>query len=279
MTAAVTTPVDAHVETHEAGHAPAPAHDHGSHDHGGHGTGHAAHGHHAPEDRPPSAPLWLLSFADMMTNLLCFFILLSAFSMQQSGLGLEDGLGSMKEEIKVAGKSGNLDGRTVPAQFNAGRVVYRGATPVNTKTLVREDGRMTDGNRDALRRILIDALAKPGRTLLPTPILFDADGAELSAGHEAFLDVLAEGLAGGRARVLLDGYAFEEGGTVRGGWEIAERRARAVADGLSARGLPTTRIEWRGHGVLRMTDPERRADPLPPQERMGRRSVLVTLMD
>jgi outer membrane protein OmpA-like peptidoglycan-associated protein len=143
----------------------------------------------------------------------------------------------MKEEIKIDGKSGRMDGRTVPAQFNAGRVVYRGATPVNTKTLVKEDGRMTDGNRDALRRILIDALAKPGRTLLPTPMLFEADDVALTQGHEAFLDVLAEAMASGRCRVRLDGYAFEEGGAVRGGWEVSERRARAVADGLVARGV------------------------------------------
>ncbi len=274
-----------HETTH--GDATLPSHEHVESGHeetahgsdGGHGHGGHAHKGHEPEDKPPSAPLWLLSFADMMTNLLCFFILLSAFSMKQQGLGLEDGLGSIKEEISIAGNSGHLNGQTVPAQFNAGRVVYRGATPINTKTLVKEDGKITDGNRDSLRRILIDALAKPGRAMLPTPILFDVDGSDLSPGHISFLDMLAEALASGRSRIRLDGYAFEEGGTVRNGWEISERRARNVADALIARGVSRARVEWRGHGVLRMGDPERKADPPIPQERMGRRSVLITLLD
>src|SRR5262249_20296301 len=153
------------------------SHGDASHGDAAHPSGHG-HGHDKHPSKPsagPGAPLWMLSFADMMTNLLCFFILLSAFAQTQEGVLLEDGLGSTQRALLSIGLAGTMDGRTNPIQFNAGRVVYRAAASVNPKTLVDADGRILDANRDTLRQVIVESLAQRGSSILPLPLLFEGD--------------------------------------------------------------------------------------------------------
>jgi outer membrane protein OmpA-like peptidoglycan-associated protein len=222
----------------------------------------------------------MLSFADMMTNLLCFFILLSAFAQKQEGVLLEDGLGSIQKALLSIGLPGSMEGRRNPVQFNAGRVVYRAAASINTKTLVEADGRILDGNRDTLRQVIAETLAQKGSATLPMPLLFDADVGELSAGHVAFLDEIAKYVAPGRYRVRIDGYAFEEcDGDPTNGWKLAERRARAARDRLLESGIAASRLSWVGHGLLEW-GPKTKAGAEPSaQNRYGRRAVLVTFLE
>jgi len=254
-------------------------------DHGGDQDEHAEEqakphgcGHHPSRSSGPGAPLWMVSFADMMTNLLCFFILLSAFAQKQEGVLLEDGLGSIQRALLSIGLPGTMDGRTNPVQFNAGRVVYRSAASINPKTLVEADGRILDANRDTLRQVIVEALAQRGSATLPLPLLFEGDSAELTPGHLAFLDEMAKYLVSGAFKIRIDGYAFEEaGGDPAAGWMIAESRARAARDHLVSRGIAADRIFWVGHGLMQY-GPSTKAGASNVQNRFGRRSVLVTFL-
>jgi outer membrane protein OmpA-like peptidoglycan-associated protein len=222
----------------------------------------------------------MLSFADMMTNLLCFFILLAAFAQKQEGLLLEDGLGSIQRALLSIGLPGAMEGRRNPVQFNAGRVVYRSAASINTKTLVEADGRILDSNRDTLRRVIVETLGQKGAATLPLPLLFEADTAELSEGHRAFLDEVAKYLASGKFRIRLDGYAFEEaGGDLAQAWALSEGRARAARDWFVNAGIGSSRISWIGHGLLEY-GPGTKAGAAPSaQNTFGRRAVLVTFLE
>jgi flagellar motor protein MotB len=248
-----------------------------AHSHGGH---HRHKGHAAHASAGPGAPLWMLSFADMMTNLLCFFILLSAFAQKQEGVLLEDGLGSIQRALLSIGLPGAMEGRTNPVQFNAGRVVYRSASSVNNKTLVEADGRILDSNRDTLRRVIVETLSQSGAATLPLPLLFEADTTELTIGHRAFLDEVGKYLASARFKIRIDGYAFEEGrGDLAEGWKISEGRARAARDHFVAAGIGASRITWVGHGPLEY-GPGTKAGAAPiAQNQFGRRAVLVTFLE
>jgi chemotaxis protein MotB len=241
---------------------------------------HHGHGKHAPHAAAgPGAPLWMLSFADMMTNLLCFFILLSAFAQKQEGVLLEDGLGSIQRALLSIGLPGTMDGRTNPVQFNAGRVVYRSAASVNPKTLVEADGRILDSNRDTLRQVIVEALAQRGSATLPLPLLFEGDSADLTQGHKVFLDEVAKYLVSGAFKIRIDGYAFEEAGLdPAAGWTIAEARARASRDYLVGRGIAPARISWIGHGLLQYGPNTKAGAAANVQNRFGRRAVLVTFV-
>jgi chemotaxis protein MotB len=264
-------------------HAEAPAegaHEKEAHEKGAHEGGHHKHKHHhAPAGGGPGAPLWMLSFADMMTNLLCFFILLSAFAQKQEGLLLEDGLGSIQKALLSIKMPGTLEGRTNPAQFNAGRVIHRSAATVNHKTLVEADGRILDANRDTLRRVVAETLSTRGAATLPTPLLFEADSTSLTAGHRAFLDEVARYVSAGSWQIRIDGYSFEEGSGDADGWRISEERARAARDHLTRAGIGSSRIVWVGHGMLRYGAGTKAGGPPMAQNQYGRRAVLVTFLD
>jgi chemotaxis protein MotB len=233
-----------------------------------------------PPSDAPGAPLWMLSFADMMTNLLVFFILLSAFAPTQEGVLLEDGLGSIQRALLSIRLPGTLEGRTYPMQFNAGRVVYRAPSSINSKALVEADGRILDANRDTLRSVIAETLAASGDATLPLPLLFDADSAGLTAGHRAFLDEVARFVAAGRFKVRIEGYAFEEAaGDAAAGWALAEARARAARDHLAAAGVDPARMSWIGHGLLMFGAGTRADAPPSAQNRYGRRSVVLTFLE
>ncbi|HYC76558.1 MAG TPA: flagellar motor protein MotB, partial [Planctomycetota bacterium] len=167
----------------------------------------------------PGAPLWLASFSDMMTNLLCFFILIVAFAMQKNGLALEDGLGAIKARLKpVTGFEGMLKGSVTPVQFNAGRVVNRAATPLNQGALVEEDGRILDANRDTMRQVMVDSLMKSGASTVPLPLVFERGETKLSAGHRAFLDEFARQIGAGAFPVVVEGFAYEDAESDADGW-------------------------------------------------------------
>jgi flagellar motor protein MotB len=221
----------------------------------------------------------MLSFADMMTNLLCFFILMAAFATVQEGLQFEDWLGSIRTALDNNGRLNALEGHQAAFQFGAGRVIFRAASPVSSRTLVEEDGRILDANRDALRNVVVDAMSQPGRVTLPTPILFEPGASTLSAGHRAFLDEVAPMLATGTYPIRLTGFAFEEGASEMDGWAISEARARHAKEHLVARGLDAARITVVGFGVLHY-GPDTRVGATPlAQNRFGRRAVIITLLE
>src|SRR5690606_8643873 len=55
-----------------------------------------------PSEKTP-IPRYMVSFGDMMTNILTFFILLCSFAKQQEAGLLHDGVGSFKDEVGRAG--------------------------------------------------------------------------------------------------------------------------------------------------------------------------------
>ncbi len=198
----------------------------------------------------PGAPMWMLSFSDMMTNVLCFFILLQAFaSERQVGL-LADGLGSFRDEVSTLGLPGSLPGSRAAVDLGAGRVFFRPPRSINPKNLVEPDGKIADANRDALRAVVLEAIKKTGVTMIPTAIVFEPDVTTLTLEHRSFLETLAPFLRLGRYPVTIQGYSFEEGGGPDDGWRISEARARAVGAGLAELGLQHERITVVGHGML-----------------------------
>ena len=268
----------------------AETHDNGGHEHseqaaheehaGGHGGGHGGGRrtkHHAPDGAPPGAPLWMLSFADMMTNLLTFFILMAAYTTSDMGIQFDDFIGSIKQDLSPVSLSGSGLGHDTAFQFGAGRVVYRGANPVNTETLVEAGGGMTNLNRDRLREVLVHSMAGAGERTLPTPILFSPGDSVLSAGQMELLQQLGSMLAMGNYPVKVDGYAFAEGSDVDAGWELSTRRALAAGNVLEASGVARERLAITGHGMLLQGKWSGIEGAALPQNRYGRRSVLITL--
>lgn len=57
---------------------------------------------HQPEEHGESAPLWIVSFADLVTLMLSFFVILAAANPKESGVGSDPGLEEIAAAIRAA---------------------------------------------------------------------------------------------------------------------------------------------------------------------------------
>ena len=228
-----------------------------------------------PEEAAAGAPAWMMSFADMMTNLLCFFILLCAFAKTPQMGFVSDGLDSVRRALMSNGLPGILPSDRLPMDLGADRVLFRPPESILPRLLVEPDGRITDANREALRDVTIEALAQPNDVTLPVPFVFAPGESELTVAHRAVVRELGRHLSSGTWRIRVEGFAFEEGVTGKAAFEIALRRAETVARHLAFAGaIPLTRFEPIGYGP-----PASRQETDEQQENWGRRIVLIKLLE
>lgn len=231
-------------------------------------------GRKPPEDKEPGAPLYMLSFADMMTNILCFFILLCAFSKEKMVGFISDGVGSFKVALEANGLPGVLQGDRLPVDLGANRVLFRPSKSVFPRLLVEDDGTIKEENRDGLRDVLVAALKSPQETVLPMPIVFDPGRSALTKAHRSVLKLVSTYLTSGSYDIRIEGYCFQEGVPTEASWELAQARAEEVARYVALAGpVSPKRLQVMGYGP-----PQSRDEVVIAQKRWGRRVVLITLV-
>ena len=183
----------------------------------------------AAEPKSGGAPLWMVSFGDMMTLILTFFILLvSMAEEQQKGL-LAKGVGSFLVALKSFGLPGAM-GETEKLQiFNNVRMKFN--LPPEEDPERREEHALASDVE--LLRADIAKLLRPHQQLhQPAVAQFELDSAQLTSEGRAYLDLLAPTLRPGHGQLLLlEGHAVDAGEAFRGDnhW-LAFERARAVRD-------------------------------------------------
>jgi flagellar motor protein MotB len=212
----------------KAPHAAPP--DHGGHgpgdpvppsrSHGGHGGdahsgdartgGHGGRKHRHEEHAGHSVPPWLMSFGDMMTLFLCFFIILTTMADKQEGGLMAAGLGQFVSVLENHGAlSGAMEGEQRLQAVNMYR--ERFGLPPEVESL---DVASKPEPRDLheLEELVGKQLRPHAELPLPEVALFDADSAELSTAAKRYLDRIAETLRPGFGQVLvLDGHALDAG--------------------------------------------------------------------
>ncbi|GMV96334.1 MAG: OmpA family protein [Phycisphaerae bacterium] len=214
---------------------------------------------------PAGAPDWVLTYGDMMSLLLCFFILLAAFADFEAG-GSQDkrilAIASIQEALGIR-TSGSVRDKVV--QFNTLIDQLRQAIK-ELKAKAQGDAvdRGLHGRNFRLRRIR-DGM----EMVIGGPILFDLFSSRLNdAGQEAVTRI-GEVLKGHRNMVEVRGHANDGAGTPE--WSpvvamrLAHARAEAVAQALIDGGIDprTLRLVAVGDNEPIPRDaegPDRRAD-------------------
>lgn len=187
------------------------------------------------------APAYMVSFGDMMTLILCFFILLVSMAKERNFGLMAKGLGSFVISVRSMGLTGMLDANEKQAIFDETRRRFN---------LPPEDDpeRRTDMDRassqELLRAETMEALEPRPQRGRPAVATFAQGAAELQAGTLEYLDRLAVSLRPGRGEVLvLEGHALDSGTPDRA---LAQRRARAVREHLiEEHGFDARRVEIR----------------------------------
>lgn len=191
------------------------------------------------------APAYLVSFGDMMTLILCFFILLVALSKdRQFGL-MAKGLGSFVIALKSHGLDGVLSGAEKAAIHREMRRKFN---------LPPEDDpeRQAPDDEAALSELLraehLESLQARDEVRQPRVAAFAAGDGSLGPEARRFLDDLADSLRPSRGQTLvLEGHANDAGQAFFGddAW-LAQVRADAVRKYLiEAHDFDPKRVEAR----------------------------------
>ncbi|MBM3991446.1 MAG: hypothetical protein FJ298_10635 [Planctomycetes bacterium] len=159
------------------------------------------------EDPKPVVPLWLVSFGDMMTNALTFFILMVSMAHQRDYGLIARGLGSFVVALKSHGLPGMMSEEEKIAVFNEFRVRFNLPPEDNPE---RRESMMSASNLELVRSAAASALRPHDELFQPGIAAFEAHSTELSEASRRYLDRLADTLRPGKGQLLvLEGHALD----------------------------------------------------------------------
>ncbi len=193
---------------------------------------------------PSGAPEWVLTYGDMMSLLLCFFILLTAFADFEEG-GNQAKIAAVLESIREAfGGMTGQGGSMIDPNIDFHSMIKRLESiikPEDPKNRGNSEEKGIQGKSVRLRRIRQGAEITIGG-----PIIFKPFEAQITDEGKQVLGQIAEILRGYRNKIEIRGHAAEEPRPVD--WtdgdsmDLSYRRARFVADELALRGVESRRI-------------------------------------
>ncbi len=180
-----------------------------------------------PEEQRQGPPSYMVSFGDMMTLVLTFFILLVSLSKEQNFGLLASGLGSFVVAIQSHGLDGLMSASEQQEVFEHTRRRFN-LPPLETAQVVEHDSASLS---ELLRASAAKGLEPHDEIGYPRVALFDEGEAMLSAEARRYLDRLAPSLQPQHGQVLLlEGHAHaSERRAGADSVSLAFRRAQQVA--------------------------------------------------
>jgi len=181
------------------------------------------------EDPKPVVPLWLVSFGDMMTNALTFFILMVSMAHQRDFGLIAKGLGSFVVALKSHGLPGMMSEQEKIAVYNEFRVRFNLPPEEDPE---RRETMMNASDMELVRAAAAESLRPHDELFQPAIAAFEPGSSALSDASRRYLDRLADTLRPGKGQLLvLEGHALEDAHAVAD-HGLALARARAVEDYL-----------------------------------------------
>lgn len=210
------------------------------------------------EEKKAGVPAYMVSFGDMMTNLLTFFILMCALAQQQDAGLLAKGIGSFIAAVESHGKPGLLTEGERQAIFS--EIRRRFNLPPEADPERREAH--VDASSFELLPAALATLAPHDEIRQPHIAVFEEDSARLREGTRQYLDRIAPTLKPTRGQILtLEGHALDaaESFGADNGW-LAFMRAHNVREYLiEEHDFPPHRVEARAWLTEVQEDPDTRS--------------------
>lgn len=169
------------------------------------------------EEAKEGAPLWCIVYADLMTQLMAFFVMLFAMGEIKADKGR-----TIAESIRLALNQRRLDGGAMGVRATTGVARVEGAVPT-----------AVEGSE-----IRVVSTSSEGRmVVIGGSTLFERGSAQLLPRSRRVLGEVADIVKGYRNRLEVRGHASQgelaPGSPFADEWELSWHRAKAVADFLS----------------------------------------------
>lgn len=202
----------------------------------------------------PGVPPWLISFGDMMTLFLCFFIILVTMAPKPDAGLVAAGIGDFVSVLEGSGVGGALSAGAKLEKVNEYRKRF-GLVPLSLEDFLA--GEPETKSAPDLEKLVQESLNDYSELPQPAVAIFDAGSSTLTPDGIAYLDRMARALRPARGQMLvIEGTSGHE-------IELAAERAIAVRRHLlEEQSFITTRVEARGSF--------REGDPLEELERSRR---------
>ena len=196
------------------------------------------------EDSKAKVPGWMVSFGDMMTLILTFFILLVSLSKERQVGLVARGVGSFLTHLQSYGLDAMLDESQEREIFNEVRTRFN--LPPEEDPEQQTDPELAE-SQETLRADSVEKIEPHDEVFQPAVALFEGQSTELSSQARRYLDLLAASLRPGPGQVLvLEGQGDRFGGDAFAAQLRGHARARAVREHLvEIHGFEPGRVEAR----------------------------------
>jgi chemotaxis protein MotB len=219
-------------------------------------------------------PGWMVSFSDMIVNLMCFFILLNSYAARPESGFDGSGSGAYSEALVTEGRPGVMPaGKTlVPLAAKGARYDAPKLDPLARENWTKHTLATISDEFDRLAHSK-SRIDDQKRTFpIPLGVSFSPGSAKLTGRDKRNLEILAPSIAQRKETLEVVGACSDdEGEGARDRWELSFERATAVVDHLARAGVPTERMRPIGVG----TSPPDSLDALADVEKTAARRVAL----
>ena len=196
------------------------------------------------DDGPPGVPEWVVTYGDMMSLLLTFFIMLVSMSERKEAGRVR----SMLDSLEQAFGADDVTNAGVPGRSmqTTSSMTVKSSTGLKSEGGVKKASREDPGVRGASGSV--QKLREGQRVTIGGPKLFDRFEATPTGELAGVLDVLADVLASSQRQIAVRGHCSPEPLPRDGSAkfvshdELAFARAVIVVEGLEARGVAPHRL-------------------------------------
>jgi len=214
------------------------------------------------ESPPSGAPQWMVTYGDLMSLLLTFFVLLLSFSTMAEPQKFHDAIMSIRTALGVLPDNVSMQFRPQDHTSASNERMRRMARELRRRLQVTGQDTQVDVKMHEQEGIL--------QITLPNTVLFDSGSAQLRQGSETIMQAVSEVLnmaptAFIEVRGHTDDIPIGAGSPFRDNFDLSYSRSKAVVESLHAIGqLPLRQFEMIACGpsqpIATNDTPEGRAE-------------------
>ena len=201
------------------------------------------------EEKKGGAPEWMVTYSDMVTLLLTFFVMLLAMASFESPGRVDKVIESLRRAFGVGGYSPK------PEKVQKNPSAHTSETK-STKDQVKP---IVTQLREILSKKISDDLVKMTKTrtevrvMLNERILFAPGSTELHPSSYGLIADVANAVKHKEVNLFVEGHTDGTGDSSRN-WEISALRAVSVVEALQERGVSGDKMQARGMGEFKPAD-------------------------